>query len=119
MNRALLKLSSILFVLLITSALAQAQNQAQAKPPQANIKVEVFPNPSPSRVFSVVIESRQSQKVEVQVWDAFQRVVYQKQIRPIYGFSLHTLRLDTRPKGWYYLAIITPQGKIVKRLESM
>lgn len=118
MIKSLLKFNLILFVLLLISPLAQAQDKV--KPTQElNLKVDVFPNPSPSRVFSVVIETTQSKKVEVQVWDAFQRVVYQKQIRPIYGVSLHTLRLDTRPKGWYYLAIVTPEGKVVRRLESM
>jgi hypothetical protein len=118
MIKSLLKFNTLLFALFLINPLAQAQDKA--KPLQGiNLKVDVFPNPSPSRVFSVVIEATQSKKIEVQVWDAFQRVVYQKQMRPIYGVSLHTLRLDTRPKGWYYLAIITPEGKIIKRLESM
>ncbi len=116
MIKSLLKFTPILFALLLISPLAQAQDKATQG---INLKVDVFPNPSPSRVFSVVIEATQSKKIEVQVWDAFQRVVYQKQIRAVYGVSLHTLRLDTRPKGWYYLAIVTPEGKVVRRLESM
>lgn len=118
MIKSLLEFNIILFALLLISPLTQAQNKV--KPTQElNLKVDVFPNPSPSRVFSVVIETTQSEKIEVQVWDAFQRVVYQKQMRPVYGVSLHMLRLDTRPKGWYYLAIVTPKGRIIKRLESM
>ncbi|OJJ15093.1 hypothetical protein BKI52_40215 [marine bacterium AO1-C] len=82
-------------------------------------EVQVFPNPSPSRRFSVAINGQQVTKVQVQVLDALQRVIFQKEITPTYGLSLHSLNLSDRPKGWYYLVIITNETKIIKRLEGL
>ncbi|EAY31594.1 T9SS type A sorting domain-containing protein [Microscilla marina] len=120
MYQVLFKIKVIVFATCLVTALAQAQ-QAQTKPEEVapNIQVEVFPNPSPTRVFSVIIKATQSQPFIVQVQDALQRTVYQKAVKSVYGFSLHTLRLDTRPKGWYYLVITSAKGKVIKRLKSL
>ncbi|WP_299461658.1 T9SS type A sorting domain-containing protein [uncultured Microscilla sp.] len=119
MYQALFKIKVIVFTTCLVTTLAQAQ-QAQTKPEKVapTIQVEVFPNPSPTRIFSVVIKAIQSQPLIVQVQDALQRTVYQKTVKSAYGFSLHTLRLDTRPKGWYYLVIISAEGRVIKRLQS-
>ena len=83
------------------------------------LDVQVFPNPSPSRRFSVAISSQQVAKIQVQILDGLQRIIFQKNIRPTYGLSLHSLNLSNRPKGWYYLVITTDRTKIIKRLEGL
>ncbi len=81
--------------------------------------VEVYPNPSPTRRFSVAFNSPRVAKIHVQVFDAFQRVIFDKEINGTYGLSLHHLNLSDRPKGWYYLVITTENTKITKRLEGV
>ena len=84
-----------------------------------SFQVNVFPNPSPTRRFSVIIHSHQVTTTQIQIQDAFQRVVFQKKITPRYGVSLYSLNLSNRPKGWYYLVVISSNRKVIKRLECL
>jgi len=98
---------------------AYAQKPLSISKDTLTLEVQVFPNPSPSRQFSVAINHWQAGKVKVQVLNALQRVIFQKEITPTYGLSLHSLNLSHHAKGWYYLVITTGQTKIIKRLEGL
>lgn len=116
MNNYLLKIQAVLFLVLSTITFATAQQTQAGSSGNINISINVFPNPSPTQRFSVTIHSARAEKVKVLVLDAFQRLVFSKTI--ISDHALYVLDLSHRPRGWYYLVLVTPQGKIVKRLES-
>lgn len=109
------------FVLFTCSVQSQGLSTQKNSIPEDSLlfQVDVFPNPSPTRRFSVAINSHQVATIQIQIQDAFQRVVFQKKVNPRYGVSLYSLNLSNRPKGWYYLVVITSNKKVIKRLECL
>ena len=117
MTHFLLKIISIALFLLFVANIAVAQQAERQTTNDIDIKVSVFPNPSPTQIFSVAVHSPHAQKVQIMVLDAFQRLIFSKTI--ISDYALYTLNLSHRPRGWYYLVLVTARDRIVKRLESM
>ena len=75
----------------------------------------VAPNPSKA-LFNVTFTSEEAQTIQLQVLNVLGEKVYEESLIEFNGLYSNTIDLATKPKGVYFLQLITLEGEISKKL---
>ncbi len=83
---------------------------------EPELAFSVFPNPSATGIFDLVLKEETTQKVEVEVFNALGQRVFFFSKKDGGSASMHQISLASQPSGVYFLNVKTEKGRAVRTL---